>query len=228
MRAERMRRHGVDVVLAHRELHGRRGLRWAPDLDESVAAGRDDFLRERIDLEVPDKSVVTPDLPQCVACIVACIVACVIGVLAIPQVERVARREGDGGLAERGDALDGALDVLLRVDEEGGQRIAVDVFEERDEPHGMRRVGERLRDLVAVGLLEKRDETVGRDLWEKEEGERERAFRGSRSRRRTRARAWRRGFPGISGCPASARSRGSYERSEGQRGSRGKTLRERR
>lgn len=112
--------------------------------------------------------------------------------------------------------------MLLRVDEEGGQRIAVDVFEERDEPHGMRHVGERLRDLVAVGLLEKRDEPVGRDLWEKEEGERERAFRGSRSRRRTRARAWRRGFPGIFGCPASARSRGSYERSEGQRGSRGK------
>ena len=94
--------------------------------------------------------------------------ACVRGILAIPQVERVARREGDGGLAERGDALDGALDVLLRVDEEGGQRIAVDVFEERDEPHGMRRVGERLRDLVAVGLLEERDESVGRDLWEKE------------------------------------------------------------
>lgn len=160
MRAERMRRHGVDVVLAHRELYGRRGLRRTPDLDESVAAGRDDFLRERIDLEVPDESVVAPDRLQRAAR--------VRGILAIPQVKRVARREGDGGLAERGDALDGALDVLLRVDEEGGQRIAVDVFEERDEPHGMRRVGERLRDLVAVGLLEERDETVGRDLWEKE------------------------------------------------------------
>ena len=71
MRAERMRRHGVDVVLTHRELHGRRGLRWAPDLDESVAAGRDDFLRERIDLEIPDESAVAPDLLQCVACIAA-------------------------------------------------------------------------------------------------------------------------------------------------------------
>lgn len=211
-----MRRHRVDVVLAHRELDGRRSLRWTPDLDESVAAGSDDFLGERVDLEVPDESVVAADVLQSAR-----------RVLTIPEVERVARGEGDGGLAERDDALDGAFDVLLRVDEEGGQRIAVDIFEKRDEPHGVRRVGERLRDLVAVGLLEKRDETVGRDLCEKR-GERERVFRGSRSRRRTRARAWRRGFPGTFGCPASARSRGSCERSADQGRERGGTLRERR
>ena len=211
-----MRRHRVDVVLAHRELDGRRGLRWTPDLDESVAAGSDDFLGEGVDLEVPDESVVAADVLQSAR-----------RVLTIPEVERVARGEGDGGLAERDDALDGAFDVLLRVDEEGGQRIAVDIFEKRDEPHGVRRVGERLRDLVTVGLLEKRDETVGRDLCEKR-GERERVFRGSRSRRRTRARAWRRGFPGTFGCPASARSRGSCERSADQGRERGGTLRERR
>ena len=216
LRVQRMRADRVDVVLAHGELDGRRVLAGAPDLDEPVAAGSDDLLGERVDLEVPDESVVRSDALQRVGC-----------GLAVPHEERVAGGEGDGGGGERGDALDGALHALLAVGEEGWQRRAADVFEQRHDAHRAGRAGTRLRGLVAVRLLEQRDQPVGGHL----RGRRPasgRVFRGSRSRRRTRGTARRRGFRASAECPASARSRGSYERSGGRREGESGTLRERR
>lgn len=61
MRSERVHGDRVDVVLTRRELHGRCVFGGTPDLDEPVTAAGDDFVGARIDLEVPNESVVTAD-----------------------------------------------------------------------------------------------------------------------------------------------------------------------